>query len=278
MKITEVILKERPSHQIEIHDVAEFFANYIKNEYIPWAIFQMRSGNSVSEESNTEIAVEYNILLGKNSRKLEAMDEEGMISYSDYKFLVSDGGMSAMLKEHGIKIESELNDSLAYSDLYLIPIDISGNDAQMDLGGNATISISTFAFMKDGKVNLKILKSLLAHEIRHALDDHLSSGNMSSSHKDVEGDDYLKDQYEANARFTQVTNELIKRLNKAKTNNEEYNKQNYMKYAKKLFSQFSLKNKKGHLANSDKQYKRFYGRAMSLYDQILGDSDDTQGN
>jgi hypothetical protein len=107
------------------------------------------------------------------------------------------------------------------------------------------ILLSAFHFIKNDRVAVKSLASVIAHEITHAIDDQKSNGNYMKNKKSGEGynqddmsqEEYLSSKIEVNARYTQAIKDLTDKIQK---NEELLARDKFMPEMKRAFTKHKL--------------------------------------
>lgn len=270
MKISGI--NETTKHEIGIAQIANAVADYVCDVVIPHLKEETNQGRSVSSLSDPEI--EYYLLSGypiKNGYVGGAQIEDSQIS----DFYIYVNKMNKMVT--GFRgIDKDVVNVLYKVPFYLILSSEERNGDAFYTPEDKSISVSLDRiFSGKNNINKKHVASIIAHELRHALDDLLSSGKAfsgdeeklnkaSATGEDERYDQYLKLASEANARFTQAARDLIDYVNNSQ---DEVNMNNFKDFMKEVVATYELLS-----TAKKKQYKRFMGRAYKLFNELKNEN------
>lgn len=267
MKIYE-LLCETTEHDTDIVTVANVIADYIANDIIPYYKKLANDGEAVSNINNAE--VDYFLLSGypmRNGYINTAELPENIVD--DYYIPINK--MSKLIKNYK-GLDKDVVNIILKLKLYFSLSD-NNNEAIYYPESNEIMLMLNKIFSSKNVVDENKVASLIAHEMRHALDNHVSKGNIFK-HDDRKlqsadgGDDdekhqaYLRLQSEGNARFTQAAKDII-----AHVKSSEVTDINEFKVKlKDLTTQYALMT-----TDKKKFYKNFMKRAYKIYDHLRND-------
>lgn len=247
-------LCETPANDIAVSTIARQVAAYITDTYVPSIRKHLLTTNEpVTQGGDPDI--EYTLLSGKQARggyiagiPLDEIDE----------YIFNVGKVSKCVS----KVEkTNIYNIIKNAQIYLAAFDQDSRDhyAKIALGKKSHIYISTF-LLSHSNVKEEIA-SQLAHEFRHLIDFNVSGGKANFVNaSEVDDDTYINNATEANARYSQAANSLMRKLE-----SEEMSIEQFKKYLDQLFNEYDLDK-----SQSDKQSKRFISRAYKLYNEYKG--------
>jgi len=263
------LLQEKTSHEIGLDLISTVVADYIVNDYIPSTKKLIRSKNTVTDSKNPYL--EFCFLSGEKPKNGYLGGEE--IDVNQYTLFVFDTGKVGNNIPDNIrsKIDSDVYESIKNCKVCLEPIS-SGIDGYFNKT-DKTVALNILTMNNNNKWLKSKIKTNLVHEFRHFLDSKMSKGKAKFHYYDdtqeTVTDAYLKNPAEANARFSQATSDMISKLKREK-NNTAFTKEEFIKYVDLLFRRHNIKVKGQILTHNNKQYSRFFNRALNLYDEIRG--------
>lgn len=263
MRLYEIIC-EKVTHDLSLTKMANDVANYLVSTYLPNAVATLKAGGTLTDGGDPDI--EYAILGGHTAKHgyIAGMELDGPIQ--DYYFHV--GKIKDLITKKGL-------DKAAYNavkniDLFLMPLPIAGST-----------STQGTAFLNDNQIHLSMLhllskdkrqdlRNVIAHEMRHFLDNKMSAGNgMGNDEDDEEPEseeekqkkhvDYLKQPHEGSARFTSAVGDLTDEIEK----NPDMTSDEFKEVIKRLMLKHALV-----VTKDKKQARRFISRAWSIYREI----------
>ena len=266
------VISETTKHDVGISQISNAVADYVCDVVIPHLKEEANQGRPVSSLADPEI--EYYILSGypiKNGYVGGTQIEDNQID----DFYIYVNKMNRMVT--GFRgIDKDIVKILYKIPFYLILSNQDRNGDAFYTPEDKSISIVLDRmFTGKNKINKSHVSSLIAHELRHALDDLLSGGKAFSGDEDklnkasAIGDDKRFDQYlklasEANARFAQAAKDLIDYVN---SKGDKVNIADFKDFMKDVVSTYELLS-----TTKKKQYKRFMGRAYKLFNELKNEN------
>lgn len=264
MKIFDV-LDETTEHETAISGVANAVARYLVGVEIPHLIQTVYKGQSVSSINDPEL--EYFLLRGfplKNGYIVGEPVPENL----ENEFYIPLGKLTSMISKYS-GLDKQVVSVIRKVKMYFM-LTYGNTEALYDTESDEIYIMLNKIFSGKNDVNEKKLASLISHEIRHALDKHISKGRIFSGDeeklKSVENDEedkkhktYLRLQSEGNARFSQTARDLIDYVE----NTEDMDINKFKLILKELTEIYALME-----TSRKKLYRSFMKRAYKLYDHL----------
>lgn len=266
MKIFD-ILDETTQQETDIASVSNAVADHLVNHLIPHFKSQANRGEGVSSIGDPEI--DYYLLSGYPI-------ERGYVGLAEVpeniekEYYINLGKLTDMISGFN-KLDPIVVNVIKKIKMYLM-LSTNNVEAEYDPDSDEIYIKLNRIFSSKNVIDEKKVASLVAHEIRHAIDNHVSDGKIfngdEEKKKSVENSDedkkfktYLKLQSEGNARFTQTARDLIDYIES--TEDMDVNKfKNMLSELKKTYNLMDTPRKK--------IYRSFMKRAYKIYDHLMG--------
>jgi hypothetical protein len=242
-----------------LNSIASAIANYLVDTVLPWAEKLHKKGKTILPGADLDLEKTIFGDYNWDGRSVNGFTIDELSSY------MADFGTIESLVPYKEDMDREVYDALKGLPIILNPVpseDINDIDVRGTYDRNG-VELSPLTLVKKG--NKAMIRQVLAHELRHGLDDKLSSGlavytkDKSDVRKHSGAKDpfnkYLKSTHEANARYAAAVSDLIEYMEEDPTiTTDEF---------KSKIKELILDN---HLMVADKkQRRRFVNRAWEVY-------------
>lgn len=267
MRLYDLI--ETTKHDLTIVKIANIIVDYIKYSFVPYTHKVIKSGNSVVD--GRDRAKEWAIFSGKqiNNGYLGGYDisEFG----EEYATVVANIGY---MVDYDRSMDHDTYEMLKNVGLIISPLydhdkeeEFSGGFRGSSSNEQRYIEVSSSLLSDD---RLAEMRRVIAHELRHTLDDIKSEGKAIYTGSDQdklrtykshdEDEQYLRSTHEGNARYLEAVSEL----------NDLIDEKPEMTTAqfKDVIERLIIKHKL-NVAKDKKQQNRFVSRAWKVYNHII---------